>query len=119
MAQRTNIVASAVPKHEIGIASSILALVRNIAGAFGVSIFGTLLTRSIESRIFSISESSTIRATDLIQYQQGVGLIELKAQISSYGTVFLAAAFVLLFGALISLTIKTKKIDPNVHVFVE
>lgn len=44
MAQRTNIIAAVVPSHEIGIASSILALARNIAGAFGIAIFGTLFT---------------------------------------------------------------------------
>src|SRR5207249_660370 len=43
MAQRTNIIASVVPDHEIGVASSILALARNIAGAFGISIFATVL----------------------------------------------------------------------------
>ncbi|MDD5075053.1 MAG: DHA2 family efflux MFS transporter permease subunit, partial [Candidatus Peribacteraceae bacterium] len=33
MSQRTNIIASIVPTHEVGVASSILALVRNISGA--------------------------------------------------------------------------------------
>ena len=53
MAQRTSIVASVVDPHEIGIASSVLALVRNIAGAFGIAIFGTILsnrTLSLKSR---------------------------------------------------------------------
>jgi len=38
MAQRTNIIASVVPQSEIGIASSLLALVRNISGAFGIAV---------------------------------------------------------------------------------
>ena len=40
MAQRTNIIAAVVPQAEIGIASGILALARNIGGAFGIAIFG-------------------------------------------------------------------------------
>ena len=43
MSQRTNIIASAVDESEIGIASSILALARNISGAFGIALFTTLL----------------------------------------------------------------------------
>jgi len=39
MAQRTNIIATVVPTHEIGMASSVLALARNVAGAFGIAIF--------------------------------------------------------------------------------
>ena len=42
MAQRTNLVAVVVRHEEIGEASAVLALVRNISGAFGVAIFSTL-----------------------------------------------------------------------------
>lgn len=37
--QRTNIIAAVVPEEEIGISASVLALVRNIAGAFGIPFF--------------------------------------------------------------------------------
>ena len=46
MAQRTNLVAVAVPQNDIGEASAVLALVRNISGAFGVAIFSTILDNS-------------------------------------------------------------------------
>ena len=49
MAQRTSIIASSVPRSEIGVASSVLALVRNIGGAFGIAIFGTLLNSLTQS----------------------------------------------------------------------
>ena len=52
MAQRTNIIASIVPQNEIGVASSILALARNIAGAFGIAVFGTILNNSTGSKSF-------------------------------------------------------------------
>ncbi|HSD12666.1 MAG TPA: DHA2 family efflux MFS transporter permease subunit, partial [Patescibacteria group bacterium] len=48
MAQRTSIIASAVPPSEIGVASSVLALARNIAGAFGIAVFGTILKNVTE-----------------------------------------------------------------------
>ena len=53
MAQRTSLIASIVPENEVGIASSVLALVRNIAGAFGIALFGTILTSSVKNNVFS------------------------------------------------------------------
>ena len=44
MSQRTNVITVVVPVEEMGIASSVLALGRNIAGSFGIAIFGTILT---------------------------------------------------------------------------
>ena len=61
MAQRTNLVAVVVPHEEIGEASAILALVRNISGAFGVAIFSTLLTNSINSNVLSIAQKSALQ----------------------------------------------------------
>jgi hypothetical protein len=45
----------AVPPSQIGIASSILALVRNVAGAFGISVFATILTNATESSMVAIA----------------------------------------------------------------
>ncbi len=73
MAQRTNIVASVVPAKEIGVASSILALARNIAGAFGVSVFATLLTYISEKNVLTIAKWSTIRTTNPAMVSQFVG----------------------------------------------
>src|SRR5262249_14691336 len=55
MAQRTSAIASAVPPSEIGVASGLLALVRNISGAFGIALFATILNSTIEHNVLSIS----------------------------------------------------------------
>jgi len=118
MAQRTNIIASAVPENEIGIASSILALARNIAGAFGISVFGTILTNTVQSNIFAYAQGSAIRTINPYIYGQGIMLLTLKAQISSYGVVYKTAAAILIVGALMALTMKVEheKTDVKVHL---
>ena len=60
MAQRTNVIASVVPQSEIGVASSVLALVRNISGAFGIAIFATIFNSRITSNVLSIRSFSTL-----------------------------------------------------------
>jgi len=119
MAQRTNIIASVVPTNEVGIASSILALARNIAGAFGIAIFGTILNSSIENQVLSISRLSSFSGTDSSQYAQYIGLIMLKAQINGYHTVFLVSAFIVLVGAVLALTIGNVQMKKGVKVHVE
>lgn len=117
MAQRTNIISSAVPANEIGIASSILALVRNIAGAFGIAVFGTLLQNTIESKLLRISSLSTFQA---LQTKAAIGLMILKAEISAYADVFVVASCFLLVGAVTSLWIKVKREAISTEkVFVE
>lgn len=118
MAQRTNIVAAAVPKEDIGTASSILALVRNVSGAFGVAIFGTLLTASINSNVLRINQFSSFHGTTAAEYAEYVGLIALKAQIDGYRTVFFWS-FVLVFaGGILAFFMRnvTMKKDVQVHV---
>ena len=60
MAQRTNIVASAVPPSEVGAASSVLALARNIAGAFGIAVFGTILQNTINGNVLALGKYSSV-----------------------------------------------------------
>ena len=119
MAQRTNIIASAVPHDEIGIASGVLALVRNIAGAFGIAIFGTILTKSIESNILTISKNSILHLHTAEQFKQATALISLKAQISAYGTVFIVSSILVLIGAFASFWIKGDKKAAAEEVFAE
>ena len=92
MAQRTNIIASTVPQSEIGVASGILALFRNIGGAFGIAIFGTILTNQENANVLSIAAHSVIRSFDPTVIRQGIALIELKAQVAAYADVFLVGA---------------------------
>jgi EmrB/QacA subfamily drug resistance transporter len=119
MAQRTNIIAAAVPMSEMGVASSILALARNIAGAFGVALFGTLLSSTVKSNVLRLSQYSSFHGTDPAQYAQFVGLIQLKAQISGYQTVFLVSALLVFVGAWMALLIGDIKLKKGVTVHVE
>ncbi len=113
MAQRTNLVAAVVPHEDIGEASAILALVRNISGAFGVAIFSTLLTNSINSNVLAISQNSALQGvvpTAMPQaMQQFVGLIILKAQVAGYAYVFEVAAILVICGAFLAFFINVPK----------
>lgn len=118
MAQRTNIIASVVDPHEIGIASSILALTRNIAGAFGIAIFGTILNNRVLSNILNISHHSTITSHNPTIIQTYVSLIILKAQVSAYTYVFIIASLFVFVGSIAVLFLKVKE-RTNVTVHVE
>lgn len=119
MAQRTNIIASLVDPHEIGIASSVLALVRNIAGAFGIAIFATYLTKSIESNVLTINRWSVLHTQDPATVAKYIQLVILKAQINAYKDVYILAAAVIFVGALTALTLKIKNEDTTTVVHVE
>jgi EmrB/QacA subfamily drug resistance transporter len=119
MAQRTNVIASVVPTEEIGVASSILALARNIAGAFGIALFGTILTNTINSKVLSIARQSTLSNPDPQSYKTFIGLIILKAQVASYAYVFLVASAIVFVGAITAFWIKVDKERTDVHIMVE
>ncbi len=110
MAQRTSVIAAAVPDNEIGVASSILALARNIAGAFGIAVFGTVLNNITNDNVLTIAAHSTIHGpkTPAIM-QQAISLITLDAQVSAYATVFFICSLVLFFGAATALFIRVAK----------
>jgi EmrB/QacA subfamily drug resistance transporter len=118
MAQRTNVIASVVDAHEIGIASSILALARNIAGAFGIAIFGTILTNRVYSNVLAINNYSVVRSKNPIDIQKYIGLVTLKAQVSAYDYVFLIASLIVFIGAfaVLFMKIKNERTDIKVHV---
>ena len=119
MAQRTNIIASVVDPHEIGIASSILSLARNIAGAFGIAIFGTILSNSTENYIIKINRFSTLHSHTLIDIQKYIALITLKAQVDAYSNVFLISSIVVCIGGFLAFFIKVKNEKTIVTVHVE
>lgn len=119
MSQRTNIIAASVPKSEIGVASSILALARNVAGAFGVAVSATLLNWSVNRHIVEIARYSVYRGVTTAQYQQFVGLISLKAQIDGYRTVFWVSAVLVIVGGFLALLIGNVEMKKNVQVHVE
>ncbi|MBU6231754.1 MAG: multidrug efflux MFS transporter [Patescibacteria group bacterium] len=106
MAQRTNLVAASVPPEEIGVASSILALVRNVGGAFGIAVFGTLINTFAETNVLDLAKNSVIHATTPAEHATAIALIELKAQVLAYSQVYLIAAGVVALGAFAILIIK-------------
>lgn len=120
MSQRTSIIASTVPTHEVGIASSILALVRNISGAFGISLFATLLTNSTKDNLASIIRYSIVNTTSPLLRAEAMGLMILKAQVDAYRIVFIVASGVLLVAAIVVIfTLNTKEPLRRVKVMVE
>lgn len=119
MAQRTNAVAIAVPQEEIGVASSVLALARNIAGAFGIAIFTTILNSSIESAVLNTARNSIINVHTPTVISQAVGLIILHAQIIGFRTVFLVASGVILIGAIVAVFTNMGNLKKDVVVHME
>jgi EmrB/QacA subfamily drug resistance transporter len=119
MSQRTSAVASAVPQHEIGVASSVLALARNIAGAFGIALFGTLLNNVTNSNVLNIARNSVLYIHTQAATTQFITLIELKAQIDAYGVVYLTAAGLLLLGAFAALLLKVKEVKLDEPLIIE
>ena len=120
MAQRTSLIASIVPENEVGIASSILALVRNIAGAFGIALFGTILASATKINVLNLAHNSLIRSTDPKIFSEFVSLIILKAQVLAYSTVFQISALIVLIGAALSLMIKVdEKKEGEKIIFID
>jgi len=119
MAQRTNVIASVVPENEIGVASSILALVRNISGAFGIAIFATILNNSVNSNVLNIARNSVIRSTDPTVIAQGMQLIILKAEVAAYNNVFVIASILVFFGAIIVLFMRVENEKLGVEIMIE
>ena len=119
MAQRTNIIASVVPQNEIGMASSVLALVRNISGAFGIAIFATILNDRVKNNVLSINGFSKLNSHSPVVAQQYISLISLKAQIDAYDYVFLIAATIIFAGSFAALFLKLKKERTDIKVHVE
>jgi EmrB/QacA subfamily drug resistance transporter len=118
MAQRTNIIASVVPQNEIGVASSVLALVRNIAGAFGIAIFSTILTNRTNYNVLLINSFSKLSSYIPLNIQKYVALIELKAQVDAYDYVFLISSIIVFLGSftILFLKLKNERTDIKVHV---
>jgi len=119
MAQRTNIIASVVDQKEIGVASSILALARNVAGAFGIALFGTILNDRINSNVMSISTHSSLRSTNPLDIQHFINLIALRAQVDAYNYVFVISSIIVCVGAFAVLTLKVGRERTDIKVHVE
>lgn len=120
MSQRTSIIAAVVPTSEVGVASSILALVRNIAGAFGISVFATVLTNSTEDSLVAIARYSIINTTDAVMRAKAMVLMILQAEIDGYRVVFMVAAgFMVLAAIVVIFTLNVKELKSGVEVIVD
>jgi hypothetical protein len=109
MSQRTGIIAAVVPTDEIGSASAVLALIRNVAGAFGIALFTTLLSSSIDNNLLALSVHSVVNVHTPAVMQQAMMLMYLDAQILAYHNLFTIAAIILIVAALVALFIDVKK----------
>ncbi len=105
MAQRTSIITTVVPEHEMGMASGVLALVRNISGAFGVALFATILSSAMKRNVLTIAAHSFY--TNPALRGTVTELIILKAQVEAYDTVFVVASALIFVGAAAALFLKT------------
>ena len=105
----TNAAIATVPVHEIGVASSILALVRNIAGAFGVAIFATILTNSASNAMMNVQKFTVINSYNINVLQQAGYLMAIKANLVSFSTVFQVSSLITFVGALCALLLSETK----------
>jgi len=103
MAPLTSAATTSVPLHEVGMSSGLLNLTRNIGGAFGIAIFGTILSNATSANVLLVAQNSHILGSTPAILGEAAQLIILKAEILSYGTVFGYAALSMLIGGLIAL----------------
>lgn len=108
MAPLTSAATTAVPLHEVGMSSGLLNLTRNIGGAFGIAIFGTILANATNANVLMVAQNSHINSTSPTILAEATQLIILKADLLSYGTVFEYAAGAMLVGALVALVLLRK-----------
>ena len=119
MSQRTGLIAAIVPREEIGSASAVLALVRNIAGAFGIAIFATLLNDSIETNLLALTANTVVNVHTPAVLQTVSTLIYLDAQILAYRSVFVIAALILLSAAVLALFINVKETPEGEEIILD
>jgi DHA2 family multidrug resistance protein len=97
---------SAVPGGDVGMASGILNLTRNIGAAIGIAVFATILNNLVEGNVLDLASGTVIhdgRPSVLATVPQ---LIAVKAQVDAFSEVFLIGAGVMLLGALTALGLR-------------
>lgn len=113
LAPLTNAATSTVPIQEVGIASSILALARNLSGAFGVAIFATILTNSVNDNMLALQQHTVVNTFNPTIIQNVFGLMAIKANVLAYVLVFKIASVFMAVGGLAALLVKEDK--KNMH----
>lgn len=117
----TQAATGSVPIQEVGVASSVLALSRNLAGAFGIAIFATILSNSVTSQLLALQMHSAINTHDPQLLKIIPALMITKANVSAYGIVFKWASLFVVFGGIASLFLKEVKLpaDQTQHAPME
>ncbi len=110
MSHRPSLIVSLAPKDEIGSASSLFVLFRNMAGAFGVAFFATILSSSMKDNVLNLSRYTIVNSKDPAVYQKVMSLIILKAQVLSYAEVFIVASVLIFIGGIVALFIDNKRV---------
>lgn len=105
----TTAATSTVPLKEVGIASSVLALARNISGAFGIAIFATILSNSITARLLDIQKYTIINSANPQIMLNVFVLAATKANILSFATVFKSSIIFMFLGGIAALFVKEGK----------
>ncbi len=111
MAPLTNAATSTVPIHEVGVASSVLALARNLSGAFGIAIFATILSDATTSSLVALSQHSVINTTNQQTLQTVTALMVTKANMLAFSMVFKVSIFFMLLGTISALFVKESRRD--------
>jgi DHA2 family multidrug resistance protein len=96
---------SSVPGGDIGMASGIVNLVRNVGAAVGIALFATILNNLIEGNAINLASGTVINQPSPSVMATVPQLIALKAQVDAFGEVFGIASVVMLFGALIGIAL--------------
>ena len=91
---------------------------RNIAGAFGIAIFATILNNRVTTNVLSINSFSKLSSHIPLDIQKYISLIALKAQVDAYDYVFLIASIIVFIGSftILFLNLKNERTDIKVHV---
>ncbi len=103
MAPLTNAITSSVATSEVGVASAVLNLARNIAGAVGIALFSTLLTNATNAKVLEVGAYTIINDASYTSVVATLAI--LKAQILAYREVFAVASLIALCGALVALAL--------------
>lgn len=111
LAPLTNAATSTVPLHEVGVASSILALARNLSGAFGIAIFATILSNSTISNLLLLQKYSVVNTQNPQILQQAFELVVTKGNVLAFSVVFRTSVLFMLLGAVAALFVKESKKD--------
>jgi EmrB/QacA subfamily drug resistance transporter len=105
----TQAATGSVPLKDVGVASSVLALSRNLSGAFGAAIFATLLSNSTTSHLIELQQNTIINTTDPNLLKDIPRLMISKADILAYGTVFKWASLFIVGGGIATLFLREVK----------